>query len=72
MVNIDAAIDSFDALLCPTSTGFKEESMHSFAGQAHIEAYRYRLWPVTEIGWELIEAQDIPNVALEFGGQYRC
>lgn len=72
VIEIEAPTDSFVPLLCPTSTGFKQESMHSFVGHAHIEAYTYQVWPVSQAGWQLIEAQDISNVALEFGGQYRC
>ena len=72
LVSIEAAKQSFDGLLCPTSTGFRDESMHSFTGHAKVQAFRFRLWPILRMGWEVIEAQELSNVALEFGGQYRC
>jgi len=72
VITIKASADSFAALLCPTNTGFRNGSVHSFAAAAHIEAYTYHVWPFSHAGWQLIEAQDMSNVALEFGGQYRC
>ncbi|KAL3151472.1 hypothetical protein ABBQ38_012472 [Trebouxia sp. C0009 RCD-2024] len=72
VITIDADSDSFGDVACPTSSGFSNESMHSFAAEAHIQAYRYRLWPLRLLGWELVETQVIPNVALEFGGTFRC
>ena len=72
VITIKASADSFAALLCPTDTGFRNGSVHSFAAEAHVEAYMYHVWPLSHAGWQLIEAQDMSNVALEFGGQYRC
>lgn len=72
VITIKASADTFAALLCPTSTGFRKGSVHSFVAEAHIEAYMYHVWPLSHAGWQLIEAQDMSNVALEFGGQYRC
>lgn len=72
VITIKASADSFAALLCPTNTGFRNGSVHSFAAEAHIEAYMYHMWPFSHAGWQLIEAQDMSNVGLEFGGQYRC
>lgn len=72
VISIDADMDSFHDLACPTSSGFSNESMHSFTAVAHIQAYRYRLWPLRQLGWELVETEIIPSVALEFGGTFRC
>ena len=72
VITIRASVDSFAALLCPTDTGFRNGSVQSFAAKAHIEAYMYHVWPLSHAGWQLIEAQDMSIVALEFGGQYRC
>ncbi len=72
VITIKASADTFAALLCPTNTGFRNGSVHSFVAEAHIEAYMYHVWPLSHAGWQLIEAQDMSSVALEFGGQYRC
>ena len=72
VVKIQADLQSFTDLICPTSTGFTKESKHSFVAKAHVAAYQYQFWPRSNLGWQLIDSQSIPNVALEFGGDYRC
>ena len=72
VIKLQAAPDSFVSLQCPTPAGFRVTSVESFLGHAHIEAFVYQSWPWHERGWKLVEAVDIDNVALEFGGLNRC
>ena len=72
VIKLQAPTNSFVGLQCPTAGGFRIESVESFLGHAHIEAFVYQLWPWRDIGWKLVETVDIHNVALEFGGLYRC
>lgn len=72
VLKLHAATDGFAPLQCPTAIGFHIESVESFSGHAHIEAYEYQFWPWREVGWKLVEVVDMENTALEFGGNYRC
>ena len=62
-----ASPDSFTRIPCPTEKGFAEYSVESYSSVANVYVYERGIF-----GEAMIDSQEIPNAAIEFGGKYRC
>ncbi|KAL0477203.1 SDX1 [Acrasis kona] len=67
-VNIVAKPTTFkNCLFGPTEEGFQPMCLESFVAHLRVEAF------VKEAGsWKLVDKQELPYSALEFGGKYTC
>jgi hypothetical protein len=66
-IEITAPRESFSSMQAPTADGFAERSEQSFRGSATVRLTR-KLGPV----YGQPTVINIPNSALEFGGDWRC
>ena len=70
-VTVSASPATFSKCLYgPTSTGFRHDSVQSFAATAEVTLYRRKYLVVGDL--IMIDRQTIRNAALEFGGEYMC
>ncbi|KAI7841255.1 hypothetical protein COHA_005028 [Chlorella ohadii] len=73
-VQLRARPETFSTVDCPTTSGFKPFSVESFTAYASVRLYELHLgWH--ERSWverRLVEAFEVQDAALEFGGSARC
>jgi hypothetical protein len=66
---------SFSPLTCPTSSGFRDASVESFAAALSVHVWEKRGWRLPFSGGgrrELVAREAFTGAALEFGGDARC
>ncbi|PRW59897.1 putative tocopherol chloroplastic Q6K7V6 [Chlorella sorokiniana] len=73
-VQLRARPETFSTIDCPTTSGFKPFSVESFTAYASVRLYELHLgWH--ERSWverRLVEAFEVQDAGLEFGGAARC